>query len=536
MPPALADTLSTLADRWAALPQRLRTLLIVAVAGAAVIGLGSYAASQLFVDYQILFSNLSTEDAEAVVDALREGRVPYRVATGGQVLVPASRVHEWRLRLASQGVPSGGNVGFEIFDKNQFGLTDFSQRLNFQRALQGELARTIGELREVAHARVHLALPAPRVFSAQDKSPSASVVLRLRPGAILRPDQVRGIVHLVTAAVEGLSPDRVTVIDSAGRVLASGLDRALGVSAAQQEARSVIEQETERRIQSLLDPIVGSGRSAVRVAALVNLDQIERTEERFDPKPLVRTQSKTSENTQGTSSQPTIVGANEQKADPTSATTKTQRETEQTTYEIARTVERTVVTPGDVRRLSVAVLLDVPLVNATRTPRTDEELERIKRLVASAAGIRADRKDELEVQQVPFDPTAIAPGEPAPQAAPAARPLRMPVSWTIGVAIAAAVLGLAVLLYWRVRRRQRALVGAVSAALANDVEEESEAHAHVSAPEVSGAPASIVPLDLKPKSDKDALRDRITAAAREHPGEMANVLRAWMVRRRPSTS
>jgi flagellar biosynthesis/type III secretory pathway M-ring protein FliF/YscJ len=184
----------------------------------------------------------------------------------------------------------------------------------------------------------------------------------------------------------------------------------------------------------------------------------------------------------------------------------------------------------------VAVLLDVPMLNGARSPRPDEEIDRIKRLVASAAGIRADRKDELEVLQVPFDPTAIGPGEATPQPAPAARPVRLPWSWTVGVAVAAAVLLLAALLVWRVRRRHRALVGAVSAALANDAEAEGEPTDHVAPPEVSATPVPIVPFDLKPKSDKDALRERIVAAAREHPGEMANVLRAWMVRRRASTS
>src|SRR5919198_4112857 len=167
MPPVLAAVLGRFGEVWGGLSPRMRVLAITALAIAALVSAVTYGLTTVFVDYQILFSNLSTEDAGAVVEALRVGRVPYRLADGGQVLVPAARVHEWRLKLASQGVPSGGNIGFEIFDKNQFGLTDFAQRLNFQRALQGELSRTIGQLREVQQARVHLALPAPRVFSTQ---------------------------------------------------------------------------------------------------------------------------------------------------------------------------------------------------------------------------------------------------------------------------------------------------------------------------------------------------------------------------------
>src|SRR6266496_1534899 len=165
MPPSLLAFLGALGERWTALPRGARTALIAFGIVAALTAGGVYLASTLFVDYQVLFSNLAPEDAGAVVEALRAGRVPYRVGDNGQVSVPAARVHEWRLRLTSQGLPAGGGVGFEIFDKNQFGLTDFSQRLNFQRALQGELARTIGQLKEVLQARVHLAMPAPRVFS-----------------------------------------------------------------------------------------------------------------------------------------------------------------------------------------------------------------------------------------------------------------------------------------------------------------------------------------------------------------------------------
>jgi flagellar M-ring protein FliF len=548
MEPNAGSPLAVALARWRALPSGARALLIGMAVLAVVVGVGMKLADTVFADYQVLFSNLSPEDAGAVVEALRTGQVPYRVGDAGQILVPAARVHEWRMRLASQGVPSGGVIGFEIFDKNQWGLTDFSQRLNFQRALQGELARTIGQLREVQQARVHLALPAPRVFASQDKPPSASVVLRLRPGASLRPEQVRGIVHLVTAAVEGLSPERVTVVDAGGRVLASGQERGNGVSGNQGEARTAVEQDVERRIQSLLDPIVGAGRSAVRVAALVNFDQVERTEERFDPKPLVRAQTKSTETSEAASSQPQQAVADRtpapapptpggrapapapvEKAPPAplvaTSTNKTQRENEQTTYDIARTVERTVVAPGEVRRLSVAVLLDIPLVNGTRTPRADEELDRIRRLVTSAAGIRADRKDELEVVQVPFDPAVGIPAD-ATGGAPAEARAGLPRwAWIAGGVAAAVVVGGAVAVTLRGRRRRRtALEEALQAATG----------AAARGPGGVALPGALVSaLDLTPKlTEQDELRERVLAAAREHPDEIAQIIRAWMFRRR----
>jgi flagellar M-ring protein FliF len=527
MPPVVAGILDRARELWAGWSPRVR-LTVVAAAGALAITAGAlYAAASLFVDYQILFSNLSQEDAAAVTDALRGARIPFRVGDG-QVSVPASRVHEWRLKLASQGVPQSSNVGFEIFDKNQFGLTDFAQRLNFQRALQGELARTIGQLKEVQQARVHLALPAPRVFSSQDRPASASVVLRLRPGAMLRPDQVRGIVHLVTSSVEGLSPDRVTVVDSTGRMLASGLDRVGGLSSNQMEARTAIEIDIERRIQTLLDPIVGSGRSAVRVSALVNFDQIERTEERFDPKPLVRTQSKSTETLQGSTAQPMVTPApapGERPTPPQQATAlnRTQRESEQTTYEIARTVEKTVVAPGDVKRLSVAVLLDVPLVGGQRVPRADEELQRIKRLVASAAGLRDDRKDELEVQQVPFDPTIGVSGEaPTKDDAPAIAH-RWPLTWGVGAVLAIAIV---LLVVWRARRRRLALESAVGAAF--------DGHNVLAEPQETPATPE---FDLATiGADENPLKRQVLKAAQEHPDEVAQLLRAWMFRRKAMVS
>ncbi len=549
MDPTAGSPAAVALARWRALPAAARALVIGMVVLAVVVGVGMKLADSVFADYQVLFSNLSPEDAGAVMEGLRAGQVPYRVGDAGQILVPAARVHEWRMRLASQGVPSGGVIGFEIFDKNQWGLTDFSQRLNFQRALQGELARTIGQLREVQQARVHLALPAPRVFASQDKPPSASVVLRLRPGSGLRPEQVRGIVHLVTAAVEGLSPDRVTVVDAGGRVLASGQERGNGVGGNQGEARTAVEQDVERRIQSLLDPIVGAGRSAVRVAALVNFDQVERTEERFDPKPLVRTQSKTTETSEASSSQPQpgAIDRTPAPAPPTpggkaqapvvaekpapsppvaTSTNRTQRENEQTTYDIARTVERTVVAPGEVRRLSVAVLLDIPLVNGARTPRADQEMDRIRRLVTSAAGIRADRKDELEVVQVPFDPAAAIPADSAGGAAAEARAGLPRWVWIAGGVTAAVVAAGVVMLMLHGRRRRRtALEEAVQLAAG------AAARGPGGAAALPGALVSA--LDLTPKlTEQDELRERVLAAAREHPDEIAQIIRAWMFRRR----
>lgn len=517
MPPRLETLLLTARAMWARLPGRARWLLLGG-ASALVLTLTVLSLFSGPRDFQILFANLPPEDASTVMEALRQARVPYRLGEAGkQIQVPAEEVHQWRLKLASQGLPTAGNPGFELFDKTQFGTTDFAQRLNFQRALQGELARTIGQLREVLQARVHLAMPAPRLFSTQDRPASASVVVRLKPGAGLRPDQVRGIVHLVTGAVEGLGPDRVTVLDTSGRVLGSGADRSAGgLTGSQQDARATMEAEVERRIQTLLDPVVGPGHSAVRVAAQVNFDQVERTEERFDPNSVVKQEARSNETSQGTSSQPSGVPGPESSPNHNASNTRTQREAEQITYEISRTVQKTVVAPGELKRLSVAVLLDTPLLQGRRASRQADELERIRRLVQSAAGIRADRGDEVEVVEIPFDPTQVL----EPQAPPAKPVVTLP-SW-LWIAVVIMAVGI-VLVWWESRRRRRIFEAAVGASAVLNTPDPLQVG------ELLKEESPLEPLGLK---QKDKLKQRVLDAAKQHPEEVVQLLRVWMQKRR----
>mgnify|MGYP000082516992 CR=1 FL=1 len=497
LPAALAPALA----RWQALPRPAR-LGLGAGLGALALGALLWGALAGGRAEQVLFANLAPDDLDAVRRALEREGVPYRLAEGGRVLVPASQVHELRLRLAGQGLPSGGTVGFELFDRTQLGLTDFTQRLAFRRALEGELARTIGQLRAVEGARVHLALPEPRLFEPEPRAPSASVVLRLRPGARLGGDEVRAIVHLVSAAVEGLTAERVTVIDAAGRLLAAGDGRGEPGAAGLGEARRALEQELERRVESLLAPIVGPGGAAVRVSATLNPARVERTQERFAD-PLPRSQQRTTELTQGSATQPTALATSEPPAPappPSSSTTRTERTQEQTTFEVGRTVERVVIPPGAIERLSVAVVLDVPWVDGRRVPRADAELERLRRLIASAVGLREDRHDELEIQQVAFDWTREAPSPAAP--APRWRPWPWLVLGGLALALALAATLLAV-----ARRRRRASPAPVGLAPAPE------------APALAGPAPAIVDAS----EERPALQLRRLAA--ERPQRVAEVVR-----------
>jgi flagellar M-ring protein FliF len=514
--------------------------------------------------YVPIFASLTTEDAGTVVAQLKASKTPYRVGGNGeQILVPADLVAELRLRLASQGLPLGGGVGFEVFDKTSFGLSDFAQRLNYQRALQGELARTIGQLRSVARARVHLVLPQPSVFTERERPASASVFLRLKSGGRPSAEEVRGIVHLVASSVEGLTPDRVTVVDTAGRVLSVGAESGPGqLSPRRLEIKAAVEEDLQRRVQTLLDAALGTGQAVTRIAAQLNLDQIERTEERFDPNSVVRQETRTVERSKGTSSSPSAVAAlppapatpasGGQPAPATqSATTMPtattsndgSRESEEIKYEISKVVAHTLTSPGEIQRLSVGVLLNagVKVTPAqdgkpeTREPqpRTAEELEKIRKVVMGAVGYAPARGDEVTVIEMPFDTTALERERAALEGPPASAPFR---DWITNqtVALAAVVLGalLAFLALTRQQSRRRGLAE-VSRALGRDgvtIGDGTEAGA------AAGGERSAMPLVpeelLRLSREQDDLRQQALALAGSEPQAVAQLLRAWMVKKK----
>ncbi|HXJ35869.1 MAG TPA: flagellar basal-body MS-ring/collar protein FliF [Candidatus Eisenbacteria bacterium] len=375
--------------------------------------------------YRPLFTNLSPEDASAIVETLRAEKVAYELDDGGHaILVPADRLYELRLSLASRGLPEGGGVGFEIFDKQSLGQTDFLQHLNYQRALQGELGRTIAQLGGVEAARVHLAIPERSLFVSQDRRPSASVVVKLLPGRALSRAQIDGIVHLIASSVQGMAPDAVTVVDEAGRMLTPEHrgDDATTASGTAIEYQRGIERATEERIESMLGTVVGSGKVIARVAATVDFSRTERTEESYDPdKTAVRQQHLTREETTGGKLAQGAPGtASNLTNDPYAASAedtgpRTERRDETQSYEVSKTVSRTVGPIGTVKQLSVAVLVDGTYKeeNGQRVfvPRSDEELDKLKTLVASAVGLSDARGDRIEVTSAAFQAPDLTAGE-----------------------------------------------------------------------------------------------------------------------------
>ena len=267
---SIKEILRNLKERFQALPLTQR-LLIPAMVVAVSLALGFSVFLQNQSDYGVLFTNLSQEDAGTIVEKLKGKKIPYRLETGGTtILVPKSDMHELRLLLASEGLPKGGGVGFEIFDRQELGVTNFVQRLNYQRALQGELARTIAGMPEILEARVHIVTPKESLFIEDQKEPTASVAVKLRSGRALSPGQVDAIVHLVASAIAGLNPTQVTVVDLRGRLLSKPEDRLSlrGLTAGQLGLQRQVDEIYEVKIQELFDKIVGSGKSFVRASTL----------------------------------------------------------------------------------------------------------------------------------------------------------------------------------------------------------------------------------------------------------------------------
>lgn len=371
-------------------------------------------------DYRPLFSNLSSEDAGEIVKKLKEQKIPYRIESDGKAIsVPSDKVYDLRLSLASEGLPQGSGIGFEIFDRKNFGMTEFVQKLNYQRALQGELSRTISQIAGVEQARVHIAIPEKSLFKDEEKPATASVVLRMKSGRSLRDGEVQGIIHLVSSAIEGMDPDKVTVLDSRGKILskAGATDPNGKMTSSMLEMQRNYEKAVEERLQTLLDKAVGAGKSVARVNAVFNFKQVERYEERYDPEAtVVRSEQRTEEKNGSTTSASGIPGvqSNLGKAGataPAAPSNSGSKSDETMNYEISRSTARTIEPVGTLARISVAILVDGKYEAASGSgssakpkyqPRSTDELQKIDALAKGAVGFNVERGDQVTVANIPF--------------------------------------------------------------------------------------------------------------------------------------
>ncbi len=386
----------------------------------------------------ILFSQLDSEDTRAIIQELGKQGVTYEIGEGGNTItVPAERVHELRLQLASAGLPESAGVGFEIFDRTGLGVTPFTQQMNYRRALQGELARTIGQISQVDRVRVHLVIPEKRLFASEQKPAQAAVVLTMKRGNPLGGAQVQGIVHLVASSVEGLDPGQVTVVNSHGEVLSkSSADKDALMSSTQIDTQRRVEQDLEHRVQTMLDKVLGRDSSVVRVTAPLEFRQVEITEEIFDPdSQVVRSENKSQEKVieqggqQGIQGGAPGVGSNLPNAQKTiggKGPKEAKRKNETVNYEVNRKVMKIIEPTGLIKQLSVAVLVDgtyeaveikegqaEDAVSADKTyvPRSEQEMENLLKIVKNAVGFSEKRGDQIEMLNVPFTTPEFLEGE-----------------------------------------------------------------------------------------------------------------------------
>jgi len=360
----------------------------------------------LKANYQILYRNLDTTEAGQIVDHLTENKIPYQLSQGGTTILVSGRdIQKVRLELAASGLPKSGQVGYEIFDQTNLGMTDFLQKVNYRRALEGELAKTITHLNEIKSARVHLVIPEPRLFKEDKIEPTASIVLHLNRSMPLSPKQVEGIIYLVATSVEGLSAENITILDSSGRLLSNrqSSDKLVMLSSNQLEMKKNVESYLEDKAQSMLDAVLGRNRSIVRVSTILNFDQVERTVESYDPDNIaVRSEESTEEKqSESDATNP------DQKKDMSNSKKNTIRN-----YEVNKTIEHLVDQVGNIEKLHVSVSIDGtyemikgPDGNSVRqyAARPQEELDKIIALVKGAVGYSDERKDVLEVANIPFE-------------------------------------------------------------------------------------------------------------------------------------
>ncbi|HTY58922.1 MAG TPA: flagellar basal-body MS-ring/collar protein FliF [Bacteroidota bacterium] len=347
--------------------------------------------------YATLFNGLNADDASKIVTKLKEKSVPYRLDDSGKsILVPKDQVYELRLALAGDGLPQSSVIGYEIFDRTNLGVSDFVQKVNYRRALEGELARTILQLEEVEGARVHLALPEKALFKEDEKNATASVVLKLRSGKPLRRESVQGIAHLVASSVEGLESSDVSIVDSRGILLSDNAkgNTAAAMTSSQYELQQQVETYLGRKAQSLLESVVGAGNAVVQVSAELDFRQVERTLEQYDP-----------ENTAVRSEQ-----ISEDKSVTSDSAPPSTRSSTVTNYEVNKTVEHIVENLGNIKRLSVAALVNGTtkqvetngVKSTENVPRAKDDMDKMTDLVKRAVGFNPLRSDEVTVTNLSF--------------------------------------------------------------------------------------------------------------------------------------
>ena len=553
---------------WANLVPKQRILLIAAVL--AVVG-GLFWVRQWNNErgYEPLFAGMSPEDAGSVTAKLRESNTDYRLDHGGStILVKADKVAEMRLQMAAAGLPQTGRLGFEIFDQTNFGASEFTEQVNYHRAIEGELERSVMSLREVERARVHVTMPKESLYLEARQPAKASVLVKLRAGAKLSPQNIAAITQLAASAVPGLQANQVTVLDTAGNLLnrprPAGLEDTSQGSEAVLEYRKTIERDIQMKVAQSLEPMLGPEHFRVGVSADIDLTSGEQSEEIFDPNKSVMVTSQTTQDmpdpdtganrasVPGTASN--LPRATAAQASAAAAVTSYGRKTENTTFQTSRIVRHTKIGQGALKKLSLSVLVDHGLRYDAGKPVVEapsaEKLQVIKDLVTAAIGIDTTRGDVLIVEAFPFESTLSAPplnvDPPGTKSAPAA-PVPLP-EWLqklvgnfnpmvlagAGAGVFIAILGGGFFL-WKRRRKKRGTATVEGdkqlSSPAADAEKELEARlAEQVALQQKQDAEAILALKIPAVSTKktDVLTKHIAQEVKKDPVAMAHVVRNWL--------
>jgi flagellar M-ring protein FliF len=400
--------------------QRLAIISAIALS-LATLGFIRWSAS---ANFKPLYTSLSQEDAGAVIQKLKESGVEYRLVDGGStILVPDTNVAESRLEMAVAGLPKTGRIGFEIFDRTNLGVTEFAEHINYQRALEGELERSVMSLTEVEQARVHVTFPKTSVFSESREPAKASVLLKIRPGTQLADRNVLAISHLLAAAVEGLDPRAVSILDMNGNLLSRARGTSMGdleqVSDSMVDYRQALERNLTSKIRETLQPLLGESGFRAGVSVDCDFTSGERSEESYDPEKSVVLSSHVTEEGQGPGSAPsggipgTASALPRPRADGATTSAGNFRRSENVSYQTSRTIQKTKIPQGTVRKISAAVLVDYAVrvegegdqQKRVLAPPGPEKMEAIRELVAGAIGLDTTRGDQLTVQTLPFEST-----------------------------------------------------------------------------------------------------------------------------------
>lgn len=482
------------------LQQKILTSSLVGLTILGLAGLMIWSGSAVKPDsgYKVLYSNMDLEEAATITEHLQKSNYKYKLENEGRTInVQAKEVYEIRMSLAREGLPKTNGFGYELFDKTNFGMTDYVQKLNARRALEGEIQRTIEGLEEVKAARVHIVVPEPTIFLDQQKDAKASVVIRCKPGRELTKDQVRGISHLVSSSVDGLKPENISIVDFAGKLLSSPFagDPQAVTGSRNMELQQNVEKYFENKANQILSNVLGPGKAYVKVAVDLDFDQVERNLEKYDPESRVtRSEERIDENVK-----------NAPDGDH-------QKERSLTNYEIDKKVEHIIAEVGNVKRLTVSVAIDGKYEKGkdgkyVYIARTPEEVQNIEEMVKNTLGYDLTRGDQIAVSSMQFDNEMLRREQDQ---------MLDKEKWDMYMTIAKYVVGLAVVIFFILFLRY--LAKTVAEAMNPPVPAFEQFGIEEEVPEE-------VPEEMKKTSE---ILERVELLTKEEPVNIASIIRQWL--------